>query len=276
MRHSTFGVFSDSRTLFQPNMPLTSVGFCGIDDSVEPLLLAALSAQHPYIEWGILFREDKKNTPRYASDQFLTKLKEYKGRMRLAGHLCADAVNRVLLGDADLPRRLADDYGVKRYQLNATVANGCDVALFGTDEGAERVVENLRAVCEANPTLEFIVQRNAQTRALWERLAPAPPRNLSFLYDESMGFGTSPESWPAPERARDGAAPLFGYAGGLSPANIVEQLGAMVASSTGLPFWIDMESSLRTELADGSDAFDVNKASQCIARLVLAGVAPSV
>lgn len=49
--------------------------------------------------------------------------------------------------------------------------------------------------------------------------APAPPSNLSLLYDESMGLGVTCSAWSAPH-----AGVPCGYAGGLSPENIKEQV----------------------------------------------------
>lgn len=34
------------------------------------------------------------------------------------------------------------------------------------------------------------------------------------------------------------------------------------------PFWVDMESKLRTKLEDGTDIFDLNKAMRCIIDLL--------
>jgi len=39
-----------------PLITLRCIGFCGADDSVEPLLLHAVSLAHPCVEWGVLFR----------------------------------------------------------------------------------------------------------------------------------------------------------------------------------------------------------------------------
>ena len=47
-----------------PTINLRCLGFCGADDSVEPTLLAAISAQHPWVEWGVLFRKDKEGLPK--------------------------------------------------------------------------------------------------------------------------------------------------------------------------------------------------------------------
>jgi hypothetical protein len=44
---------------------LSVVGFCGADDSVDPRLLAAISQRYPWVEWGVLFRDDKEGQPRW-------------------------------------------------------------------------------------------------------------------------------------------------------------------------------------------------------------------
>ena len=149
-------------------------------------------------------------------------------------------------------------------QINATVANNVGAALVNA-EGAEK----LRGVLAAVPHVEFILQRNEETRPLWEALeasGPLPP-NVSFLFDESKGTGVVAASWPSPL-----VAP-FGYAGGLGPATLAAQLGKMLdtvgAHEAGggavvSSLWVDMESSLRTVLKDETDTFDVNKCMACV------------
>ena len=43
---------------------LRALGFCGIDDSVNPKLLGILSHVYPIVEFGVLFRPDKEGSPR--------------------------------------------------------------------------------------------------------------------------------------------------------------------------------------------------------------------
>ena len=117
--------------------------------------------------------------------------------------------------------------------------------------------------------VEFILQRNRETRALWERLEQQPPPNLSFLFDESMGLGTIAAAWPAPP---DGQR--FGYAGGLSPLNISEQLQLMAEVAAGCTFWVDMESGVRSQRSDGTDDFDINKVGRVIDRVIELGFKP--
>ena len=38
---------------------LRALGFCGVDDSVDPNLLGIISNSYPFVEFGVLFRPDK-------------------------------------------------------------------------------------------------------------------------------------------------------------------------------------------------------------------------
>jgi phosphoribosylanthranilate isomerase len=209
-----------------PIVHLRCVGFCGADDSVEPGLLAAISLRHPWVEWGVLFRKDKQGQPRYASPAWLKQLSEVNAErtMRLAGHLCSCRVDELLRGDTAFVRQMHEDVGFTRFQINATAANGSDIEMFASDEGADRCVVALRGAFASLPQVEFILQRNKQTMPLWQRLLKDPPSNMSILFDDSMGLGVSASNWPAPPES---LALKFGYAGGLAPSNIAEQLSAI-------------------------------------------------
>jgi len=240
---------------------LECLGFCGADDSVDPRLLAAVSQRYNWVEWGVLFRDDKQGTPRFASQSWLDDLRQVNRSrtMLLAGHLCSIYASQLLNGDDSYVKKLRDDYGFQRFQLNATKANNFDSSQLGPAHAA-----NLARVAAALPDLEFIVQRNDETRALWEGAMGAYPPNVSFLYDESKGTGSVLGHYPAPppEGVR------FGYTGGLGPANLRQQLGKMGEAAPGRRIWADMESSMRTKLEGGGDLFDVNKAMRCV-RVVL-------
>lgn len=271
---------------------LRALGFCGVDDSIEPELLAAVSSRYEFIEWGILFREELNGTARFASKQWLQRLSRVNNgrQMRLAGHLCSSRCEEVLKGDSSFVRSAHEELGIGRFQINATAANHVDMALVNPESAAR-----LRAVMEEVPQVEFIIQRNAETRPLWGALEASGhglPPNMSYLFDESKGTGVVAAEWPEPPRRQDGGGSgsgglfvPFGYAGGLGPATLEAQLIKMAnktdkaahaaAGDSGggdisggdrgeIRMWVDMESSLRTALADGTDVFDLNKAMRCI------------
>jgi hypothetical protein len=35
------------------------IGFCGVDDSIEPKMLGLIAKAYPFVEFGVLFRPDK-------------------------------------------------------------------------------------------------------------------------------------------------------------------------------------------------------------------------
>lgn len=241
---------------------LRALGFCGADDSVHPHLLVLLAHHYPLVEFGVLFRPDKEGQPRYASTGWVQKLGKLVVAcqspriMKLAAHLCGVRVNDVLKGDdaflATLP-----SLGFRRVQINATAVNGVD-----TTHLAESVPTLLELV-RKYPKLEFILQKNDETRPLWEGVILTSdgvlPTNLSMLVDDSKGTGVAATSWPSP----DGTYPL-GYAGGIGPDNIVQVLReTQQAAGRGRPYWIDMESSLRS-VKNGRDVFDLDKCYEVI------------
>lgn len=63
---------------------------------------------------------------------------------------------------------------------------------------------------------------------------------VAALFDTSGGAGQLPLSWPKPI-----AAFPCGYAGGLGPDNVAEQLRS-IARVCQQPFWIDMERNVRS------------------------------
>jgi len=220
----------------------------------------------------VLFREEMAGLPRFASSAWLDRLGKANARrhMKLAAHLCSSRVDELLSGKTDFVERLHNEMGFDRVQVNATKANGVKVD-FGTDAGAARCVAALRAAFAALPQVEFIIQRNSETRPLWERLLLEPATNMSILFDDSMGLGVSTSKWPAPPTDH---TLRFGYAGGLSPANLASKLDTIESAAPGRTLWVDMETSLRTLLKDETDMFDVNKAMACVRCVIECGLEP--
>lgn len=93
----------------------------------------------------------------------------------------------------------------------------------------------------------IITQHNEANRDLWHQLGYD---NHSVLYDMSGGHGLIPSEYLPPMYA----GKIFGYAGGLSPESIPEEFPKILKVVEDEPFWIDMESGIRS---DGW--FDINK-----------------
>mmetsp|Transcript_13332 Transcript_13332/g.16062 ORF Transcript_13332/g.16062 Transcript_13332/m.16062 type:complete len:278 (+) Transcript_13332:648-1481(+) len=238
---------------------LRALGFCGADDSVHPHMLGIIAHAYPFVEFGVLFRPDKEGEPRYASKEWVDKLSSVVassgGTMKLAAHLCGSRVNEVLKGDDTFLSTLPK-LGFQRVQINATAVNGVDVSNLAGQ------VSTVADLMTCHPELEFILQKNDETKPLWQGLLKLDtfgggggllPPHVSMLVDESKGTGVLASSWPkAPEEYP------IGYAGGIGPANIVSVLEGVLQASQGKDIWIDMESSLRST-KNGQDVFDLDK-----------------
>jgi phosphoribosylanthranilate isomerase len=235
---------------------LRKLGFCGADDSVSPKMLALIFKAYPFVEFGVLFRPDKEGEPRYASSAWVEELGKVARRsnMTLAAHLCGSRVNEVLSGNDEFVRTLYD-LGFRRVQINATAVNGVDTSdLRGS-------VPPLLKIISMHKNLEFIIQKNEETRPLWQGILSDKdsfPANITMLLDESKGTGILSNTWPSPPAEYD-----IGYAGGIGPNNIRQVIKDVLKAGQGRRIWIDMESSLRSN-ANGKDIFDLNKCFQCI------------
>lgn len=278
---------------------LLAIGFCGVDDSVHPRLLQMICQSYPIVEFGILFRIDKTGEPRYPTFQWIDQLSmiattnnNNTTSMKLAAHLCGNYVNDLLYGDVrngnikDFLNQLISWKVFHRIQINATAVNGVDTIRL--HEG----LLNLIYIIETYENqFEFIIQKNNETKPLWEGLInyystnkSSWPINLSMLIDESKGTGILlPSSWQnnnnsqqqdnlQQQQVNDSShshnnSIKIGYAGGIGPNNIRHIFPEIIKNSNNIPFWIDMESSLRTTIVRKSeqdnehdvDIFDINK-----------------
>jgi phosphoribosylanthranilate isomerase len=258
-----------------------AIGFCGVDDSVDdPIQLIQLAQQYRSVEFGVLFRPDQEGQPRYASLAWVERLvaciqchqkESSSAPVKLAAHLCGIRVNQVLEATSEGLAFLQQlqDWGFQRVQINATQVNGVDTSQLAS------VHTSFLAVVGQFPNLEFIIQKNEETRPLWEGLLQhfhshgnkLPPSNISMLLDESKGTGVLPTSWPSPPSDYE----KIGYAGGIGPDNIRTVIRAIQAAAPGRRVWIDMESSLRTT-KDGRDVFDLDKCRRVIEAAVELGI----
>ena len=258
-------------------MNLEALGLCGVDDSVHPNQLVLYANAYPLVEFGVLFRPDKEGQPRYPSTEWVQDLSKAVAarnkastttKMKLAAHLCERRVDEVFRGDDSFVQNLYQ-WGFGRVQVNATAVNGVDTSVFETDP--EGVIQNFLAVVQKNPELEFILQKNEETKPLWGGVLKHTieknmtfPSNVSMLLDESKGTGVLPNEWP-PIPAN--TPYKVGYAGGIGPSNVSEVLGKIQASNADTkearPIWIDMESSLRSKKND-KDIFDLDKCYKVI------------
>jgi hypothetical protein len=208
------------------------VTITGADDSTNIHHLIALSQRFSFVEWGILVSERQEGTPRFPSrgwiDRFVSVAKGF-GPLNVSTHLCGKWVRELLKGELDWE----DVPGIaavgQRVQINTHAE---------AHESSTAMAANMRSLLGK----KFIFQWDG-VNGHNAMAAKALGVDAAVLFDTSGGAGVLPDSWP---RALSGIP--CGYAGGLGPDNVVEQIRAIEGNACRSdPFWIDMERRVRTE-----------------------------
>lgn len=208
---------------------LTRVTITGADDATDPRLLAHLSAEFPFVEWGVLFSTTRINTARYPSQIWVERLfRAAGGAAHLSAHLCGGIARDTLAG---ISGHLAELPAFDRVQVN----------------GFTPPSPGLASVAMAFKHIEFILQcrREVDLQATADVAVQMP--DASVLFDPSGGRGIEGFTYPLP--------PLglrLGYAGGIGPNNVNDVLRTIGVVDGD--FWIDMESGVRT-----NDQLDLDK-----------------
>lgn len=215
-------------------MQLKYTSITGADDAVDPQQLLKLSQEFPFVEWAILLLPAREGMARFPSTAWIRNFSKLAQGLHTAMHLCDGALLGFIRGDNEILGLMS---GFKRIQLNLK---------FGDVEGKYDPAELVKRVRD-NPQFQFIIQYGKDKKSLLPLLADVP--NHAVLYDDSAGRGISPDSWEPPLPGH-----FCGYAGGLSPANVAQQIEIIAKVAPGYTTWIDMETGVRTD-----DKFDLAK-----------------
>jgi hypothetical protein len=241
-------------------MKLTKVTITGADHSIEPKELGPLSKKYPFVEWGILFSGARQGFSRYPHYPWVERFTQIYGNpehvdyfpIHVSLHLCGGWVRELISVGWSffdyLPNmvKLAD-----RMQLNMTDET------FMTLDFADIKKKVAGCFYDEAKSLRVILQtKRAFQRFEWARtINKEGPFKFDMLYDVSGGKGKLPKSWCAPA---DGV--FCGFAGGLGPDTLEEQLPKIAESVGDHKCWIDMESRVRDE----DDKFDLAKVEKCL------------
>lgn len=223
---------------------IKTVTITGADDSIDEIRLVDLQNEFPFVEWGILVSRKQYGNFRFPSIDWIDDLVDQHEHLRLSMHLCGAFVREFLQGNFRFQnevKRLFD--AVSRIQINTH------------GEPHQTVPKSIIDFMCSHPTKEFIFQYdNANTNFIHEVLAETT--NGSVLFDLSHGTGLLPNQWPKPI-----AGIKCGYAGGLSPDNLAEQIRSIENLVADTPIWIDMETHVRSNM---DSQFDLNKVRKCL------------
>jgi len=208
---------------------MIGITLSGADENtpIEPLLyLARFGA-----EIGLLYTYSPDGRNRYPSPEWITETVKALGG-KAAIHICGMRARQQLY-DCD-------------YVVQAMVAHASRIQVNGPLDPTW-----VCRVCDRYPTHTIITQHFSRNLCL----LPVDAPNHAILVDGSGARGISPGSWQRPATDKP-----VGFAGGLGPDNIREELPKIAAIANGHPngWWVDMEGKLR----DDDDWFSVDLAAE--------------
>ena len=272
-------------------MKLDRVTITGADNSIAAADLAALSNDFPFVEWGILCSKTQMGGTRFPDRKWLDQLEKvylYTAGMNLSCHLCGRWVRDFLKeGDHKFTNEIGSTlfHAFQRVQLNfhgqphqldlEKFCNGIDLLeKYGPTRQPKQWIFQFDRVND-----DFL-------KSVLDRKIDGVP-----LFDTSGGIGQLPDSWPLPigrKKAVGGdengpdcenpgdpplcvgchptcasyVEPLYcGYAGGLGPDSLEEQLPKIAEAASEARIWIDMETRVRS---DDDQQFDLKKVRRCL------------
>lgn len=213
---------------------LTHITFTGVDEWTDIERLVSIQQRYPKAEFGVLLSKNwQDNGNRYPSPQFIEKL---RGRgLRLSGHLCGSLARDVLGmgGFHNIKKPISALLDIfQRVQLNVSGY---------TEYDSTEIIPG--------PLQEVIIQQG-DDRRLFEQCYINNGEFIAILLDKSGGLGVDTPIVIPPYAFRIHA----GFAGGITPDNVIDKMAAITSSSSVGKFWIDMESGVRTD-----DHFDLDK-----------------
>lgn len=234
---------------------LTGVTLTGADDTVQMKDLIALSNEFPFVEWGILISNhvDDRKRPRFPSWNWLKDMPNYEGG-NFSLHICGSYLLDIWqMGIMPFNSRYEVDLQAKfsRAQLNF---HGDAIEKDDGIDGEGYPTLSFALSTDNDSDWEFIVQLDDVNNWVLDELKKDHPRlKLSGLYDCSHGAGIKPDKWPVPNSNWK-----VGYAGGLGPDDLEEDIKAILEVAGDQPIWIDMETKIRS-FVNGKDIFDLDK-----------------
>lgn len=219
-------------------MKINKVTLTGADDSINPNDLLEISKKYPFVEWGILVSRNSQGNNRFPSLDWMNKLSEINnGELSLACHLCGSYVKEVLMGSDRFANELGNIWNqFQRVQINT--------------HGQKHQFEKSAITDLKKLNKEIIFQFDGVNKPILDH-ALSEGVNCSTLFDMSHGAGVLPKEWLVPV---DGVR--CGYAGGLSPENITEQIKLIESKVGDYELWIDMETQIRS---NADQQFDLLK-----------------
>lgn len=216
---------------------LKRVTFTGIDNRTKIEDLVLLKNTYPFVEFGVLISTKLSNQNTNNRYPHLTLLKRLKGQgLNLSCHVCGSATRKIVLDNdwSEFEKLVGKDLDLfDRFQLN--VSN----------------LKHFHKEITFLPNKEFIIQQSKDF-SLYTHYKDLP--NIVGFQDNSGGLGKYSGDWLESDC-------YFGYAGGINTNNVEEVVSDLLILNDS-DFWIDMESSVRT-----NDWFDIVKCKEILQKV---------
>jgi hypothetical protein len=190
------------------------ITFTGVDSAESIPAMQALSSRYP-IEWGVLFDPGRPSEPLFP--EAAVRAAVARAGVRLGVHVCGELAAAIVQG-----RKPAVQFaGFSRLQINHGRAGSTAEQIRHSRDFAAG--QGLRAVLQCQGAFP-------------------QDAGVDWLFDVSFGTGAVAREWPP----LSCSGPFCGYSGGLGPDNVRARL-ASAPVAPGVPYWIDMESGVRTD-----------------------------
>lgn len=230
-------------------MRIKTVTITGADDSINPRLLIELSQEFPFVEWGILISRNSVGERRFPSLKWIKWLSENRFDhsldevVKISGHICGQWVRDIMIGETyEFEKIFYPVYGMfRRIQINT--------------HGEKLKISNSGIVTALKSLDRPILVQFDEVNSWIYYCAKDAGINVFPFFDLSHGAGMLPEKWP------DFIGNYCGYAGGLGPDNLEEQLVKIGSVVGDKDVWIDMETKVRS---DDDEKFDIKKVRKCL------------
>lgn len=251
-------------------MRLRYVTITGADENTSFSFMKEISKTYPWVEWGVLFSESRLGeVPRYPGPEWMRELvsvvSETPG-MNCSAHLCGNTMRKFAadLEYSDGSAALAPwwltsrefNQTFKRVQMNFSASDP-----IVTPGWLRQIAAGFMETSDQY----FITQHNPTNHWVWGAVQDEIDGGLvqphQVLVDASGGAGVAPTEWPMPI-----AGILTGYAGGINPGNVGDVLLKLEEMIPHGITWIDMESGIRDEQNQLSEA-RVRNLLQTVARM---------
>jgi hypothetical protein len=167
--------------------------------------------------------------------------------MDLSGHLCGAYVRELMAG--------VGGFITSKHDLDYTYWHMFSRIQINYHGEPHKSLPGMVELLKFWKNKEYIFQcDNVNTDLLME--AHNAGVNCSALFDLSHGTGSLPSEWPMPLEGIK-----CGYAGGLGPDNLEEQIKLINENTKGRKIWIDMETKVRS---NSDQLFDLDKVKECL------------